>query len=165
MLSKNDDTTVYPPFTYKPVSLWTLRLLQLQLALVYCHTFFCKAPGSVWVDGTAVYYSSRIEDLVRISLPYVFEHLWSIYFLTYSTLIIELALWTLIWFKEFRYIIIIIAIIFHLTIDLHMNIPLFEWMMIASYSLYVYEPDMRHIVMAITNRLPWLKSKVLSNQT
>lgn len=164
LLSKKDDSTAYPAFTYKPVSLWSLRLLQLQLTLVYCHTFFAKAPGSVWVEGTAVYYSSRIEDLTRISLPYVFEHLWTIYFLSYSTLVIELALWTLIWFKEFRYIIIFIAIIFHLTIDLHMNIPLFEWMMIASYSLFVYEADMRKILTAITNRLPWLKSKVLSNQ-
>jgi len=137
---------------YKKVSIWPLRLLQIQLATVYWHTFFCKIVGGPWIDGTAVFTASRIEDLQRLPLPYVFEHAWTINFLTWSTLGIEGALFTLIWIKEFRYWVIAFAVIFHLTIEYHMNIPLFEWLMIVSYVLFI-EPE--HLAFALT----WLRNK------
>lgn len=137
---------------YKKVSIWPLRLLQIQLATVYWHTFFCKIVGGPWIDGSAVFTASRIEDLQRLPLPFVFEHAWTIKFLTWSTLGIECALFTLIWIKEFRYWVIAFAVIFHLTIEYHMNIPLFEWLMIVSYVLFI-EPE--HLALALT----WLRKK------
>lgn len=131
---------------YKPVSMWPQRLLQLQLALVYAHTFVAKVFGEPWIDGTAVYYSSRVEDLQRFPLPYLFEHMWTINLLTWGTLAIELALCTLIWIKETRYWTLLAAIFFHLTIEYHMNIPQFEFLMIYSYILFV-EPE--HIAKAL----------------
>jgi len=127
---------------YKPVSAWPLRLLQLQLALVYCHTWYRKFWGPTWFDGVAVYYSSRVEDLKRFPLPYVFENMWTIQFLTWSTLVLEFALFTLIWFRETRYFVLAGAVIFHLAIDYHMNIPFFEWLMITSYVLFIYPEDL-----------------------
>ncbi len=137
---------------YKKVSIWPLRLLQIQLATVYWHTFFCKIVGGPWIDGSAVFTASRIEDLQRLPLPYVFEHTWTINLLTWGTLGIEGALFTLIWIKEFRYWVIAFAVIFHLTIEYHMNIPLFEWLMIVSYILF-FEPE--HLACGLT----WLRNK------
>jgi len=138
---------------YKPVSAWPLRLLQLQLALVYGHTFYRKFWGASWFDGVAVYYSSRVEDLQRFPLPYVFEHMWTIQFLTWATLVLEFALFTLIWFKETRYIVIALAVAFHLTIDYHMNIPFFEYLMISSYVLFIYPQDLAWFLRLVAARL------------
>ncbi|MBS1997800.1 MAG: HTTM domain-containing protein [Cyanobacteria bacterium SZAS LIN-2] len=138
---------------YKPVSVWPLRLLQLQLALVYCHTFYRKFWGANWFDGNAVYYSSRVEDLRRFPLPFVFENMWTIQFLTWGTLVIEFALFTLIWFRETRYLVLAGAVIFHLVIDYHMNIPFFEYLMIASYVLFIYPEDLARFLRFINKRL------------
>ncbi|MBU6455290.1 MAG: HTTM domain-containing protein [Cyanobacteria bacterium REEB67] len=143
---KTDDPA-RPDFdNYRSVSIWPLRLLQLVLWSVYCHTFVRKFWGETWYDGTAVYYSSRVEDLQRFPLPFVFDQLWTINFLTYATLALELALFTLIWVKELRYWVIGAAIIFHLTIDYHMNIPFFEYLMIISYVLFAYPQDVAWVL-------------------
>lgn len=137
----------------KLVSIWPQRLLQLQLALVYFHTVVAKIWTDPWIDGTAVYISSRIEDLQRIHLPYVFEHLWTCQLLSWGTLIIEAALFSLIWIKELRYYVIALAVMFHLIIDLHMNIPLFEWLMIASYIVFIDGRDIERLFGFFKKRL------------
>lgn len=142
---------------YKPVSIWPQRLLQLQLALVYLHTFVAKVYGDVWIDGTAVYYSSRVEDLQRFPLPFVFEHLWTIQLLSWGTLIIEAALFSLIWLKETRYWTIVGAIFFHLMIEYHMNIPQFEFLMIYSYLLFVEDKY-------VAKALVWFRDNVLGKR-
>jgi hypothetical protein len=147
---KTDDPSGPAFDNYKSVSIWPLRILQLELWLVYCHTFYKKFYGESWYDGTAIYYSSRVEDLQRFPLPFVFDQMWTINFLTYSTLALELALFTLICIKETRYWVIGLAVIFHLTIDYHMNIPFFEYLMIVSYILFVVPKD-----------LAWVFRKVL----
>lgn len=150
---------MFTDFKYAPVSMWAYRLLQLQLALVYLHTMVCKFWGPVWYDGTAVYYSSRIEDLIRVKLPYVFENLWTINLLTWGTLILETGLFTLIWIKELRYYVIACAIIFHLIIDLHMNIPLFEWEMIISYVLFIEAKHLERALVYIREKLKKLQKR------
>jgi hypothetical protein len=142
---------------YTPVSIWPQRLLQLQLTVVYMHTFFCKIVGGPWIEGTAVFTASRIEDLQRLPIPFVFEHAWTINFLTWSTLALEASLFTLIWVKEFRYWVIAAAICFHLTIEYHMNIPLFEWLMIASYVLFIDAKDLARF-------FKWLHNKVVQKK-
>ncbi len=137
---------------YKPVSIWPLRLLQLQLCTVYCHAFFCKIVGGPWMDGTAVFTSSRLEDLRRLPIPFIFENRFTVAFLSWSTLILECSLWTLIWIKEFRYWVIAMAVIFHITIDWSMNIPLFEWLMIVSYVLFIDNQDLARLLTSMRNK-------------
>ena len=131
-------------------SAWPLRLLQLQFCLVYCHTFFSKIVGEYWLNGSAIYYSSRLTELQRLPIPYLFDHMWTCQLLTWSTLLLEYSLFTLIWIKPLRYPILGIALIFHLMIDWTMNIPQFEWLMIFSLILFVDGRDLEQI-------FDWLK--------
>lgn len=133
------------------VSMWPLRLLQIHMVGVYCHTYFKKVVGDVWVNGEAVYYSSRIEDLYRLPIPFIFDNMLICQILTYGTLVIEFSLFTLIWIKEFRYWLLACATIMHLVIEYHMNIPEFEWWMITSYVLFVYPHDLEPVVNRICN--------------
>ncbi len=133
------------------VSMWPLRLLQIHLVGVYCHTYFRKVVGDVWINGEAVYYSSRIEDLYRLPIPFIFDNMLVCQILTYGTLIIEFSLFTLIWIKELRYWLLAIATLMHLVIEYHMNIPEFEWWMITSYILFVYPQDLEPVVNRVIN--------------
>ena len=109
---------------------WAMRLIQLQIAVVYVSTVLAKAKGVTWLDGSAVYYATRLSDLTRFPVPYILDNMWTIKIITWSTLIVELALGTIIFIDEIRKELIIVGIVFHLGIEYMMSIPQFEWLMI-----------------------------------
>jgi hypothetical protein len=110
---------------------WVHRLIQIQIAVVYVSTVIAKAKGETWLDGSAVYYATRLVDLTRFPVPFILDWKWSVMLITWTTLIIELALGTIIFIDEWRKPIIIFGIIFHLGIEYMMSIPTFEWLMIV----------------------------------
>lgn len=119
---------------------WAQRMLQIQTAVVYFSTFWWKSLGVLWVNGTAVYYALRLEDFHRFPTPGL-HNLYLIKTLTWSTLLIEFALGVLVWFKELRYPVLIAGLCMHLGIEYAMNIPLFEWMAVATYVNFIYPED------------------------
>lgn len=124
---------------------WAQRLLQITLCSVYCQSFLVKIAGPMWLDGTAVYYASRLQDYQRFGIPFVFEHLWTIKALTWFTLLVELCMWTLVWIKECRYWVLLAAAIFHLGLDWTMSLSIFEHLMLVSLLLFVEPDDLRHV--------------------
>jgi hypothetical protein len=110
---------------------WVHRLIQIQIAVVYVSTVIAKSHGETWLDGSAVYYASRLEDFVRFPVPLFLDWMWSIKLMTWGTLILEMALGTIIFIDEFRKPLIWIGIFFHLGIEYMMSIPTFEWLMIV----------------------------------
>jgi hypothetical protein len=119
---------------------WAQRLMQINITLVYAQTFFKKIVGTVWQNGTAVYFSSHFTEMHHLPTYYIFDHMWTIQLLTWSTLAIEFSLGFLIWFRPIRYYIILLGVVMHLTIDWSMLIPQFQWLMIFGYILFI-EPD------------------------
>ncbi len=135
------------------VSPWPMRMIQLQVALLYMDAFLWKVRGEPWLNGTAIYYSSRLVEFWRFPTPYVFEHLWTIKLMTWGTLVIEFALGFLLWVKDLRYWILMGGVVLHAGIDWTMNIPLFAPIMITSYLTWVDPQD-------TTRALAWIRSWV-----
>jgi uncharacterized membrane protein YphA (DoxX/SURF4 family) len=119
------------------ISILTIRLMQLQFSLVYLATTLFKLKGYDWVDGTAVYYTSRLINFQRIVLPIVFDYPFLIKFATWSALFIEFAMGTLVWFKELRIPVLLAGLLLHLGIEVSMSIGFFEWVMIGGYVLFL----------------------------
>jgi hypothetical protein len=148
---------------------WAQRLIQYQVSLVYLMGVLWKLDGSTWIDGTAMYYASRLEEFWRFPVPYLFEHMWTLKLITWVTLNIELALGTLIWFRKYRYPVIIAGVLMHLGIEYAMNIQLFEWLMIACYAVFIEPEDLKRAsyatndfcrrVLCVVQRLCGLGSK------
>lgn len=114
----------------KDVAPWAHRLIQIQIAVVYVSTVIAKSKGITWLDGSAVYYSTRLIDLTRFPVPFLLDWKWFLMLSTWLTLVTELSLGTLIFIKEFKKPLILIGIIFHLGIEYMMSIPTFEILMI-----------------------------------
>lgn len=121
---------------------WGLRLMQIQFSIIYIATVMFKMKGPLWADGTAVYTATRLDEFVRMPLG-LLNSLAVIKFLTWSTLAVELALGTLIWIRELRYWVILAGIGLHLGIELSMNIPMFEWIMIITMICMVDPKDLK----------------------
>lgn len=121
---------------------WAQRLLQVQTSISYLYTFFAKFSSEKWIKGIACYYSLRLEDLERFPLPKFIDNPLVMKFLTWSTMAIEFSLGTLIWIKEFRYWVILTGLVFHMCIEWTLNLPMFEWIFMATYILFVPSEDL-----------------------
>jgi len=52
--------------------------------VLYATTVWLKLSGPDWIDGTALYWVTRLPEFVRFPVPYVFDHMWTIRALTWG---------------------------------------------------------------------------------
>ena len=124
------------------VSLWAVRAFMLQFVLVYWQASLSKIASPSWWDGTAMYYVFRYLEFARFPVPsFVMNDVHVMQFFTWSTIAIEIAGWTLIWFKETRYPVLALLLAMHLGIEYAMNIPIFEHIMIACLFVFIRGED------------------------
>ena len=101
--------------------------------------------GPNWNDGTAVYYAVRYDDLMRFPIPHFLDQLPIYMVLTWGTLFVEFILWNFIWWRKTRYWVILLGISLHLGIEYTMNLPMFEWVFMFTYLLFVYPEDLTRV--------------------
>ncbi len=132
---------------------WVLRLIQIQISVVYVWTVWHKLKGDQWIDGTAVYYATRLHNMTNFPVPVLLDNMFFIKIMTWGTLILEFALGTLIWFKEFRKPLILAGLLFHLGIEYMMSIPFFELIMMALILNFFTPQEMRTFVQVTGQRI------------
>lgn len=134
---------------------WGLRFIQIQLTILYLGAGIAKVRGDTWMDGTALYYVTHLDDaFVRFPFPYsVFESMAVIKALTWSTIIFELALPVALWIPRTKTVAIIIAVLFHIGLDYTMNLFLFHPLMIVALLSFVAGPK-ETADGAVGNQLP-----------
>lgn len=116
------------------VSLWSQRLLAYNTALIYLTTFWHKYGfGSHWRDMTATWYPARLHEFDRFPVPGFVNNPPFIYFTTFFTLAVELALGTLVFYRPLRKWVLLGGVMLHAYIDYSMNIPLFSYLMVSLY--------------------------------
>ncbi len=132
---------------------WALRMIQIQLCICYFATALWKSAGHMWWDGTALYYASNLYDFQRFDIPFLFDKLWKMKLMTWGTLLLEFALPFLLWVPKLRYPMIASAVLFHLGIELTMNIPLFEFVMIAAVLSFIKGDDFERVARRFAARV------------
>jgi len=120
---------------------WALRLMQLQLSILYLAGLWAKLAGPTWNDGTAVSYAVRLEDLARFDLPQALATSeLAVNLLTYGTLAVEAALGILVWNRRLRPWVLGLGIALHLGIDLTVRVGFFSYAVFVLYLAFL-PPD------------------------
>ena len=132
-----------------PSSPWVLRLLQLQISFVYFQSFVAKIEGETWRQGTAAYWVWMVSDYRRREVPAAMRTLWWSRLATWSTLALEFALGPLVWIREFRYPLVAAAALFHLGLEVLMNLQLFGAIMLAGLTTFISPYDLERLVTAL----------------
>lgn len=130
----------FPSFRKKKNwSVWALRLIQIQISVVYLWTVWHKLKGESWLDGTAVYYATRLDSMRNFSIPFIMNSLPALKLLNWSSLLIEIALGSLIWSEKLRKPVIMFGLFFHLGILFVMGIWFEFYMMALLINFYTPE--------------------------
>ena len=132
------------------VNMWGQRLVAIQIAYVYLNSVTAKIGNAVWYKGIAL--REVLASPVFAEWPTYLEVGPLVWFLTYSTLVFELAFPLLVWFKRLRPLLLIGGIAFHLSIDVFMVIPIFSYIMIVSYPAFLTDGETTWLLEKIFRR-------------
>lgn len=122
---------------------WPLRLLQLQLAVIFVSAALFKLGGRAWIEGTALSYVCRLDDTFgRFPVPdFVFETPLLVRIMSWSVPVVELCAPLLLWFKETRRAALVVIVLFHLANEYTMALFLFHWIMLVGWSSFLTSND------------------------
>jgi hypothetical protein len=126
----------------QPRSPWAQRMIQFELALVYFATFCWKVQGVPWVQGTALYYVYHLDELQRFPVPSWLLHPAVLKLETWAALALEFSLGVLIWFRDLRYYLLALGVLFHLWLEYSINVPLFQLEILSAYVLFIDPADL-----------------------
>src|SRR3954470_4481573 len=129
---------------------WALRLLQVQVSVLYLSAVWAKVRGVTWNDGTATSYALRLHDMARFQVPHalsqseLFANL-----MTYGTLAVELSIGVLVWNRRLRPYVLLVGVGLHLSIELTMRIGFFSWAVLVAYLAFVPPEAAEHVIQRV----------------
>ncbi len=128
---------------------WSVRLLQIQLQIIYLTTGIVKLAGTglgenylptgTWWEGTSIHYALNYTAMSRWSYAQLPVPLWLTAPLTYFTLFWEIGFTPLVLWRRTRYWTLWIGVGFHLGIWLTLEVGWFSFYTLAFYGVWV--PD------------------------
>ncbi|HEY3988880.1 MAG TPA: HTTM domain-containing protein [Acidobacteriaceae bacterium] len=136
----------------RPRAPWAQRMIQFQLALLYFCSFWWKMKGNTWLHGTALYYVLHLPSIARFPIPRWIQIPAILKIGSWLTLLFELCMGILIWFRPFRYPMLLLGLLFHLTLEYALNLPMFEWDILAAYVLFIEPADIDRVWSFIRQR-------------
>ena len=117
---------------------WPVRLMQLQLSLIYLASALSKVNGSAWPEGTAVSYALRLQDMLLIPTPHWFaNNALLMNAVTWGTLAVELSVGILVWNRRLRPWVLAAGVVMHTMIMIAIAVGFFSVAMFVLYLAFV----------------------------
>jgi hypothetical protein len=118
---------------------WPIRLIQVQMSVIYLTAVQAKLAGKSWIDGTAVSYALRADSSWAV-LPAP-QWLWNSPYIvnlaTWGTILVELSIAVLVWNRRCRPWVLAAGVVLHLMIMLTISIGFFSLAMFVMYLAFV----------------------------
>jgi hypothetical protein len=115
---------------------WVLRLLQVQLSLIYLANVQAKLAGKSWLDGSAVSYAWRSWPLLPAPEWFTSNAL-LVNVATWGTILIELAVAILVWNRKWRPWALGAGVLLHVAIMITMTVGFHSLAIFVLYLAFV----------------------------
>lgn len=124
------------PIVLRPLNVihnGAMATIALQVAIVYFFSGTAKVMGHRWQDGTAIYYIMRVNEFSLPGLSHlIYENAILVTFLTYSTIVFQVAFPFVMWFSRLKVPLFIAAIGFHVGVATFMGLTAFSTTLIVA---------------------------------
>lgn len=114
-----------------------VRLVQVQVCIIYLYSGFEKAKGNSWWQGDALWRALSNGQLVSWDFGLLKHFPMMIAVSTFTTVLWETYFPVLVWVPRTRYWMLGFGVFLHLLIAFTLNIPFFSWFMCATYVLFL----------------------------
>jgi len=117
--------------------IWPLRMIRIQVALIYLNSGLWKFFGPTWRDGSAIVQSLNLNIFHRfpVTIPAGYEWIGTVS--TYVTLFWEIGFIVLLFNRWTRTAALLTGVAMHLGIWATMEVGPFSWLMIGSYIAFL----------------------------
>jgi len=122
-------------------TMWSQRLLALQVSYIYLYAFGVKFRASGWHDGSAIYHTFASPGLVE--WPMEIKSKVILLALSWFTIGTEMLFPILVWNRTLRPYCLVAGILFHAGIEITMRIPVFSTMMMITYASYLTDDEIK----------------------
>ncbi|BBY93723.1 hypothetical protein MGALJ_33920 [Mycobacterium gallinarum] len=135
-------------------SVWPVRLLQVQLSVIYLVSVQAKLTGKTWTEGSAVFYAWRSDGRwAMLPTPeWLADSAILVNALSWGTLAIELAIAVLVWNRHLRWWVLGAGVVMHLAIMVNLNVAFFSIAIFVLYVAFVPADTVRDIPSRIAGR-------------
>lgn len=117
---------------------WGLRLLQVQLSIVYLASVRWKMTGDTWSRGTAVSYALRLHDMLLLPAPHWFiANALLVNVATWATLALEFCIGVFVWNRRLRPWVLAAGVVMHSAIAMSIAVGFFSVAMFVLYLAFV----------------------------
>ena len=133
---------------------WAIRLLQVQLSLIYFASVQAKLNGNAWPQGTAISYALRLPDMLLLPAPHWFTGsalLTNV--ATWAVLAVELSIAILVWNRRVRPWVLAAGVVMHTLIMIGIAVGFFTLAIFVLYLAFVPPDTVQHLPQS-TRRLP-----------
>jgi Vitamin K-dependent gamma-carboxylase len=129
---------------------WAVRLLQVQMSLIYLASALSKISGATWPQGTAVSYALRLPDLVLLYPPHwVTNSALLMNAATWGTLVAELSLALLVWNRRLRPWVLAAGVVMHTVIMCTIAVGFFTVAMLVLYLAFIPTETVQRLPRAV----------------
>lgn len=117
---------------------WIIRIMQVQVSIIYLITVHDKIVGATWNQGTAVSYALRLTDLTNFTTPlWVSTNPWLMNVATWGTLLVEFAIAILVWNRRLRPWVLGAGVVMHLMILVSLAVAFFSFAIFVLYLAFI----------------------------
>jgi hypothetical protein len=114
-----------------------IRLIQIQMCVIYLFGGIGKMRGELWWDGSAVWFAAANLEYQSVSLTWLVHQPWLIALLTHITVFWETFYPVLIWPRLTRPIFLALAVAVHGGIAIFLGMPTFGLAMIIGNMAFI----------------------------
>lgn len=124
-----------------------LVFIQIQMAILYFNAGVAKMFSNAWLNGTAVYYwfndpTFGAPEWLNYCIGFLFKNDYTVSLISWSVMILEIILFVGFFLKQkYKYLLFIIAFIFHFIIFIIHGLPSFGLSMTAGLILFYFKLD------------------------
>ncbi len=132
---------------------WAMRMLQVQLSVIYLAAVWAKMQGDVWRNGTAITYALRMLDQLRFPSPgFVAGSPLLVEWFTFGTLLTELSIGLFVWNRRARPWVLAAGVLMHLSIEIFIMVGFFSIGMWCLYLVFLPAAGTERTVLALRDR-------------
>lgn len=132
---------------------WAIRMLQVQLSVIYVAAVWAKMQGDVWRNGTAITYALRMSDQLRFPTPeFVAGSPLLVEWLTIATLLTELSIGLCVWNRRARPWVLGAGFLMHLGIEVFIMVGFFSIGMWCLYLVFLPPSATERTVLLLRDR-------------
>ena len=117
---------------------WPVRLMQIQLSLIYFASVQAKLNGTTWPQGTAVSYALRLQDMLLLPMPnWLTNSALLMNAATWGILAVELSIAILVWNRRLRPWVLGAGVVMHTMIMITITVGFFTLAIFVLYLAFI----------------------------